>query len=224
MLKFISILFFLLALLGLLSCAYIEKGPYFHPIYNGADHHIARRDCCGGNGPEEVLVIEGPKGVQLTLAVWNGVKGIEGLISGVTGKSVFGEIGIYAPKGSVVKFQSNVIVFKSTQDENEYEFRIEKVEFKENQYSTICPNWLVYRRYYRAKNNSKLMTFEWTLRGKRKNGTHMYIDIDVNEEFGNPEKFSIILPAMRVNGVDFQPAPVEFSWRPSKRYVYPFNC
>jgi hypothetical protein len=224
MLKLISILFLLLALVGLSSCAYIEMGPYFHPIYNGVEHHVARRDCCGGTGPEEVLVIEGPKGVQLTLAVWNGEKGIEGLISGVAGKSVFGEIGIYAPTGSVVEFQSNVIVFISPQAENEYEFRIEKVELKENRHRTICPNWLVYRRYYRAKNNSKLIAFEWTLQGKGKYGTHMYIDLDANGEFGNPEEFSIILPAMRVNGVEFQPAPVEFSWSPSERYLYPFNC
>jgi hypothetical protein len=224
MLKITSILFFLLALTGLSSCAYIEKGPYFRPIYNGAEHHIARRDCCGGNGPEEVLVIEGPKGVQLTLAVWNGEKGIEGLISGVAGKSVFGEIGIYAPKGSVVEFQSNVIVLKNPQKENEVEFRIEKVEFKENRHSTICPNWLIYRRYYRAKNNSKLMTFEGSLQGKGKYGSHMYIDLDANETFGNPEKFSIILPVMLVNGIEFQPTPIEFSWSPSERYLYPFNC
>jgi len=57
-------------------------GPYFHPIYSSVEHHIARRDCCGGNGPEEVLVIEGPEGVQLTLAAWNGEKGIEGFCFG----------------------------------------------------------------------------------------------------------------------------------------------
>ncbi len=224
MLKLISILFLLLALVGLSSCAYIEMGPYFHPIYSSVEHHVARRDCCGGSGPEEVFVIEGPEGVQLTLAAWNGEKGIEGLISGVTGKGVFGEIGIYAPAGSIVEFQSNFIVFKNPQAENEYKFRIEKVELKENRYRTICPNWLVYVRYYRAENNSKLTPFGWTLQGQGKYGTHMYIDLDTDGQFGNPEKFSIMLPAMRVNGVEFQPAAVEFSWSLGERYLYPFNC
>jgi hypothetical protein len=224
MLKRFSILFFLLAFAGLSACAYIEMGPYFHPIYSGVEHHVARRDCCGGTGPEEVLVIEGPEGIQLTLAAWNGEKGIEGLISGVGGKGVFGEIGIYVPVGSVVEFQSNFIVFKNLLEENEYEFRIEKVELKENRHRTICPNLLLYARYNRAENNSKLTPFGWTFQGKGKYGTHMYIDLDTDGSFGNPKDFSIMLPAMRVNGVEFQPAAIEFRWSPGERYLYPFNC
>jgi hypothetical protein len=224
-LRFISILFLLLpALIGLSACAYIKMGPYFHPIYSGVEHHVARRDCCGGTGPEEVLVIGGPKGVQFTLAAWNGEKGIKGLISGVAGKGIFGEIGIYVPTGSVVKFKSNIIVFKNPKAGNEYEFRIEKVEIEETRYRTICPNWLVYVRHSRDENNMKLTPFGWTLQGKGKYGTHMYIDLDTGGMFGNPEEFSIILPPMLVDGVEFQPAEVEFSWSPGKRYLYPFNC
>ena len=225
MLKFISILLYLsLVLVWLSACAYIEMGPYFHPIYSGVEHHVARRDCCGGTGPEEVLVIEGPKGVQLFLAAWNGEKGIEGLISGATGKGIFGEIGIYVPTGSVVDFKSNIIVFKNPQAENEYEFRIEKMEIEENRYRTICPNWLVNVRSFRDENNLKLEPFGWTLQGKGKYGTLLYIDLDTDGMFGNPEEFSIMLPPMRVNGVEFQPEEVKFLWSPSERYLYPFNC
>ena len=225
MLKFISILLFLpLALVWLSACAYIEMGPYFHPVYSGVEHHVARRDCCGGAGPEEVLVIEGPQGVQLFLAAWNGEKGIEGLMSGAAGKGVFGEIGIYVPTGSFVDFKSNIIVFKNPQAETEYEFRIEKVEIRETRHRTICPNWHVYIRSSRDENNLKLAPFGWTLQGKGKYGTHMYIDLDTDGMFGNPEKFSIMLPPMRVNGVEFQPAEVKFLWSPSERYLYPFNC
>ena len=117
MLRFISKLFLILTLVGLSSCVYIEKGPYFHPSYSGGENYVARRDCCGGVGPEEVLVIVGPEGIQLTLALWNGENGLEGLINGIAGKGVFGEMGIYVPKGSIVDFQSNAIVFKNLQVE-----------------------------------------------------------------------------------------------------------
>ncbi len=49
-------------------------------------------------------------------------------------------------------------------------------------------------------------------------------DLDTNGKFGNPEKIRIVLPPMRINGVDFQPGPVDFSWNPSDRYIYPLNC
>ena len=223
MLRFISKLFLILTLVGLSSCAYIEKGPYFHPSYSGGENYVARRDCCGGVGPEEVLVIVGPEGIQLTLALWNGENGLEGLINGVTGKGVFGEMGIYVPKGSIVDFKSNTIVFKNLQAENEYSFDVEKVQLSDNRYRNICPNWLEYVRYYRD-NKTELTPFAWTFKGKGKYGTHIWIDLDTNGKFGNPENIRIVLPPMRINGVDFQPGPVDFSWNPSDRYIYPLNC
>ena len=149
MLKIISILFLLLTILGLSSCAYIEKGQYFQPSYTGGENYVARRDCCGGVGPDEVLVIVGPEGVQLTLVLWNGETGLQGLINGIAGKGAFGEMGIYLPKGSVVDFESNAIVFKNIQAENEYSLDIEKVQISDNRFRNICPNWLEYVRYYR---------------------------------------------------------------------------
>lgn len=211
-------------LLGLSSCAYIEKGPYFHPSYGGGENYVARRDCCGGVGPEEVLVIVGPEGIQLTLALWNGENGLEGLIDGIAGKGVFGEMGIYIPKGSIVDFKSNAIVFKNLQADNEYSFDVEKVQLSDNWSRNICPNWLEYVRYYRDINNTELTPFAWTYKGKGNYGTHIWIDLDTNGKFGNPEKFRIILPPLRINGVDFQPGSVDFSLNPSNRYIYPLNC
>ena len=98
------------------------------------------------------------------------------------------------------------------------------MEIRETRHRTICPNWHVYIRSSRDENNLKLAPFGWTLQGKGKYGTHMYIDLDTDGMFGNPEKFSIMLPPMRVNGVEFQPAEVKFLWSPSERYLYPFNC
>ncbi len=223
MLRFISKLFLILTLVGLSSCAYIEKGPYFHPSYSGGENYVARRDCCGGVGPEEVLVIVGPEGIQLTLALWNGENGLEGLINGIAGKGVFGEMGIYVPKGSIVDFKSNTIVFKNLQAENEYSFDVEKVQLSDNRYRNICPNWLEYVRYYRD-NKTELTPFAWTFKGKGKYGTHIWIDLDTNGKFGNPENIRIVLPPMRINGVDFQPGPVDLSWNPIDSYIYPLNC
>ena len=226
MLKFISILFLLLTLLGLSSCTYFEMGPYFHPSYSGGENYVARRDCCGGAGPDEVLVIVGPGGVQLTLVLWNGETGLQGLINGIAGKGVFGEMGIYVPTGSVVDFQSNIIIFKNLQAKNEYSFNLEKVQISDNRYRNICPNWLEYVRYYRDYNNNKtaLTPFVGKFKGKGEYGTHIWIDLDTSEKFGNPEKIRIVLPTMRINGVDFQPDPIDFLWSPSKRYLYPLNC
>lgn len=226
MLKIISILFLLLTVLGLFSCAYIEKGQYFQPSYNGGENYVARRDCCGGVGPDEVLVIAGPDDVQLTLVLWNGETGLQGMINGIAGKGVFGELGIYLPKGTVVDFESNTIVFKNIQEENEYSFDIEKVQISDNRFRNICPNWLEYVRYYRDYDDNKtaLTPFTWTFKGKGEYGTHIWIDLDASEKFGNPEEIRIILPAMRINGIDFKPSPIDFLWSPSKRYLYPLNC
>jgi hypothetical protein len=213
-----SKLILLATLVGLSSCAFIERGPYFHPSYSDRESRVVGRDCCGGVGPEEVLVIMGPDGVQLFLAMWNNGKEIAGSINGITGKGVFGGFTIYVPKGSIVDFQSNIIVFKNQQTESEYELKVVKSVTRDHSSRIICPNWVGYNT------TSGLTPFEWTLHGKGKYGTHMWINLDTNEEFGNPEEFRVTLPSMRVNGVEFHPAPVDFSWSPGGRYLYPFNC
>lgn len=197
---------------------------YFHPIYDGYTSRLAQRDCCGGAGPEEVLVIMGPEGTQFTLVMWNGEKGLNGLIAAQEGKGVFGALGIYAPKESVVELQSDTLAFKDPRTKNEYTLKIENVKVADNRYRTICPNWVVFARSRSEEDRSELTPFKWTLQGKGAHGSHMWIDLDTGEGFGNPEEFSITLPSMLINGVEFQPAPVDFIWSPGGYYIYPLNC
>jgi hypothetical protein len=219
--------FKLLLLISLLvpsSCAPVKIDGYFHPISNSDATRLARRDCCGAAGPEEVLVILGPEDVQLTIVMWHGEKGVNGVISGQEGKGLFGELGIYAPIGSVVDFQSDILVFKNLETENEYVFKIEEVVLTDNRYRTVCPNWVQFARLSSEEGRSEMTPFKGTFQGKGKHGSHIWIELDADEEFGSPEEFRVIFPSMLVNGIDFHPAPVDFIWSAGGYYIYPLNC
>ena len=166
----------------------------------------------------------GPEGTQFTLVMWDGEKGLNGLISAQAGKGVFGALGIYVPEGSVVELLSDALEFKNPRTGNEYTLKIENVKVVDNRHRTICPNWVVFARSRSDEDRSELMPFKWTLQGKGTNGSHMWIDLDTGEGFGNPEEFSVILPSILINGIEFHPAPVNFIWTPGGYYIYPFNC
>ena len=75
MMKIVSKLILAMALLWQTSCAFISMEDYYRPDYTGKYGRLARIDCCDGSGPEAVLVVDAPKGVQFTMIMWNGEVG-----------------------------------------------------------------------------------------------------------------------------------------------------
>jgi hypothetical protein len=224
-----------IALLWQTSCAFISMEDYYRPGYTGEFGHLAHIDCCGGSGPEAVLVIDAPKGVQLSVIMWNGEAGNrQRMILGKKGRGTIGVLGIYAPEGVTVNFESDVVIFEDLQNEKKYKHKIEKVSIEhQKRWGNLCPNWVTYehtewREYMKSLNQNYEVVedtqFLWAFRGKEKHGSFMWVHLESGEHFGNPNVFRVLLPSISVDGTKFEPDPAEFTWSQGGRYLYPLNC
>ena len=235
MMKIVSKLILAMALLGQTSCAFISMEDYYRPDYTGKYGRLARIDCCDGSGPEAVLVVDAPKGVQFTMIMWNGEVGNKHrMIKGKKGKGTFGMFGIYAPQGVTVKFESDVIILEDLQTERKHKHKIEKIRIEhQERWGNRCPNWVTYehiewRKYMKSLNQKydviEDTQFRWKVRGEGKHGSFMWVHLASSEYFGNPNVFRVLLPPVSVDGIKFKPASAEFTWSHGGRYIYPLNC
>jgi hypothetical protein len=208
---------------------------YYRPNYTGESGRLARIDCCGGSGPETVLVVDAPKGVQFTMIMWNGEAGNKDrMIMSKKGRGTFGMLGIYAPKGVAVNFGSGVIILEDLRTKKKHKHKIEKVSIEHQvRWENLCPNWVTYehtewREYMKSLDQEYEVVehtpFKWKLRGEGKHGSFMWVHLESGEQFGNPHEFRVLLPPVSVDGIKFKPASAEFKWSPGGRYLYPLNC
>ena len=233
--KIVSKIILSLALLWQTSCAFIYKEDYYRPDYSGESGHRASIDCCGGSGPEAVLVVDALKGVQFSMIMYNGEAGNrDRMILGEKGRGTLGVLGIYAPEGVTVNFESDVVIFEDLQTEKRYKQKIEKVNIEhQKHWGNRCPNWVTYehaewREYMKSLHEKYEVVqdtpFQWTFRGKGKYGSFMWVHLKSGESFGNPHVFKVMLPSVSIDGIAFEPAPAEFTWSAGGRYLYPMNC
>lgn len=233
--KIVTKIVLAISLLWQTSCAFISMEDYYRPEDPGEFGHLASIDCCGGSGPEAVLVFDAPKGVQFTMIMWNGEAGNkQRMIKGKKGRGTFGMLGIYAPPGVTVNFESDIVILEALGKEKKHKHKIEKVSIEhQEQWGNRCPNWVTYehaewREYMKSLNQKYEVVedtvFRWTLRGEGKHGSFMWVHLESGEHFGNPHAIRVLLPPVSVDGVKFKPASAAFTWSPGGRYLYPMNC
>ena len=119
--KIVTKIVLAISLLWQTSCAFISMEDYYRPDDPGEFGHLASIDCCGGSGPEAVLVFDAPKGVQFTMIMWNGEAGNKHrMIKGKKGRGTFGMLGIYAPPGVTVNFESDIVILEALGKEKKH--------------------------------------------------------------------------------------------------------
>ena len=197
-----------LAGLGLFSsCAPVKHGAYLFPDYEGDGGKVVRRDCCGGAGPKEVLVVKGPHKIRYITVMRRSENGTNGFI------------GVYIPQGVQVAFAPPVILFESGKDGEGFEHPVTTISEAElrhlspNCFNVIAGGLGADRRWE---------TFPEVFTGKGKKGTAVWVDIHLLD--ATESGFRISLPGITVNGEPFGPIPVDFQPRGPNTYIYPMNC
>lgn len=206
-------------LLGLIfasGCAPIPFDDYFRPRYDGAESKLVGNICCGGMGPKEVVEIGGPKQTSYSLAMWRGEEGLEG------------RAGLYIPAGVTVSFTSDTVSFIDRLTSTRREYKITEAAKKDyNNFALpwrrpYCPNSVRIGGNLLGTPRSPSTGFLWRVDGIGRRGSHVWLNIRLPEE--ESDSFSLVLPAITVDGDGFQPRPVEFELKKGEWGFVPFNC
>lgn len=193
-------------LAALTSCAPVKQGSYFYPSYEGGKSRVLRRDCCGGAGPEEVLTIDGPESTKYIVIL----KALE--------KSSEVRVGVYLPEGVGLELKGLEILVTIQSANQPLAYRIEAVN--EWMLGSLNPGCLNVIGRLKADRSSKDLSKRFE--GKGKKGTIVWFAIFLPGPA--PEKFTIVLPAVSINGERLAPLPIDFHQRDPDTYIYPLNC
>lgn len=193
-------------LLSLISCTTVKQGAFLYPSYDEGDSKVLRRDCCGGAGPEEVLVLNAPNKVKYIV------------LMRPSENKINGNIGVFIPVNVKVEFSSDMVNFIALERD---ELRFQLKNAKETDLTILNPKCLnVMARGLKPDRTKNSLLHEFT--GKGEKGTFVWAELTF--PWMPSGKFRILIPEIIVEGQHFKPGPVDLMLREPDAYIYPLNC